>query len=52
LPKEEEVKPKSNNKPVNDKSNNSSPKPAYTYAQASFANIRDIFKSKENFLKL
>ena len=31
LPKEEGVKPKSNNKPVNDKSNNSSLKLAHTY---------------------
>ena len=38
-PKEGEAKLKSNNKPVNDKSNNSSPKPAHTYIQALSANI-------------
>ena len=38
-PKEEGAKPKLNNKPVNDKSNNSSPKLAHTYIQALSANI-------------
>jgi len=51
LPKEERAKPKSNKKPVNDKSNNSSLKPACTYAQASSTNIQDILKLKENFPK-
>ena len=50
--KEGEVKLKSNNKPVNDRSNNSSPKPAHTYAQALSTNIWDILKLKENSLKL
>ena len=47
LPKKEEAKPKSN-----DKSNNSSSKPARTYVQALSANIQDILKLKENFPKL
>ena len=51
-PKEGEAKLKSNNKPVNDKSNNSSPKPAHTYIQALSANIWDILKLKENSPKL
>jgi len=39
LPKKEGAQLKSNNKPVNNKSNNSSPKPAHTYAQALSVNI-------------
>jgi len=38
-PKEGGAKPKLNNKPINNKSNKSSSKPARTYAQASSANI-------------
>ena len=52
LPKKEGAQLKSNNKPVNNKSNNFFPKPAYTYAQALFVNIWDILKLKENFPKL
>jgi len=52
LHKEGGAKLKSNNKPINDKSNNSSPKPACTYIQASFTNIQNILKLKENFPKL
>jgi len=39
LPKKGGAKPKLNKKPINDKSNNSSPKPAHTYTQASSTNI-------------
>ena len=52
FPKKEGTQLKSNNKPVNNKSNNSFPKPACTYAQALFVNIWDILKLKENFPKL